>query len=205
MIGLAACLLLPTRVHAAGGETVPPRTWAFVCPGDFGFVVRAEDGWAWVFLPGVTARLEVVAGSAPARYVGGGLHLAIDGQTGTLIKVGQAPRVCRNDPQQAVWEHAKLDGVDFRAVGNEPPWVLEIRERSRAVLTTGYERTRIERALPPPSNDPATRSSRWDGGDLQIEVTLEDCLDTMSGERSSARVVVHWQGSELRGCGRALH
>jgi uncharacterized membrane protein len=90
-------------------------------------------------------------------------------------------------------------------VGNEPPWVLELRELSRIVLITDYGANRVERPLPQPVNDHARRITRWDAGDLQIEITAESCLDSMSGESSSSRVVVYWQGQVLKGCRRPLH
>ena len=41
---------------------------------------------------------------------------------------GETIRGCTEDRYESIWEDAKLSGVDFRAVGNEPGWVLEIRD-----------------------------------------------------------------------------
>jgi putative lipoprotein len=176
-----------------------------MCPDASSYVVRATDPEAWVFRGGSSLRLIAVPGAKPSRYAQDGVQLVIDGETGVLSEPGKDAMTCRNDPRRAVWEHAKLGGVDFRGVGNEPPWVLEMRERSRFVLITGYGANRIERQLPPPINDNARKTTRWDAGDLQIEITAEVCHDTMSGEEFSSRVVVAWQGKVFKGCGRPLH
>jgi uncharacterized membrane protein len=141
----------------------------------------------------------------PMRYEHGDVRLAIEGDHGMLSEPGKETFTCRNDRRQAIWEHAKLDGVDFRGIGNEPPWVLELREMSRIVLITEYGANRIERSLPQPVNDKTSKMTRWDAGDLQIEITAELCHDTMSGESFDSRVVIHWQRQVLRGCGRPLH
>ena len=37
-----------------------------------------------------------------------------------------------------VWHEAKLRGVLFRAIGQEPGWLLEITDGSEILLVTGY-------------------------------------------------------------------
>lgn len=122
-----------------------------------------------------------------------------------LSEPGKETFTCRNNRRRAVWEHAKLDGVDFRGIGNEPPWVLELREMSRIVLIAEYGQKRVERPLPNAVTDQARKITRWDAGDLQIEISAEICHDGMSGESFGSRVVIHWQGQVLTGCGRPLH
>ena len=154
------------------------RTWVFVCPDGSSFVVRATDSEAWVFRAGsLSLRLEAVPSVMPLR----------------------------NDRRRAVWEHAKLDGVDFRGVGNEPPWILEIREMSRFLLITEYGANRIERSLPEPISDNTRNMTRWDAGDVQVEITAAICYDSMTGEAMNSRVLIYWQEKVLRGCGRPLH
>lgn len=204
-VSTTACVGAP-RVAPTGGENAAsPRTWVFMCPDETSYVVRATDREAWVFRGGSNVRLSSVPGSTPSRYTHNEIRLVIAGENGVLSEPGKEDMTCRNDPQRAVWEHAKLGGVDFRGVGNEPPWVLELREQSRIVLITDYGANRAERPLPQSVNDNARKMTRWDAGDLQIEITADMCRDTMSGEEFSSRVVVTWQGKVLKGCGRPLH
>lgn len=182
------------------------RTWVFVCPDESSFVVRATDSEAWVFRAGsLSLRLEAVPSAMPLRYGHGDIQLVIDEDNGTLSESGKQTITCRNDRRRAVWEHAKLDGVDFRGVGNEPPWILEIREMSRFLLITDYGANRIERSLPEPVSDNARNMTRWDAGDVQVEITAAICHDSMTGEAMNSRVLIHWQEKVLKGCGRPLH
>ncbi|WP_455241206.1 hypothetical protein [Petrachloros mirabilis] len=208
---LGACVLVlaglvtGNELYGVEGRTETARTWVFMCPDESSYVVRATETEAWVFRAGSTLRLHVVPDAMPLRYGQGDVQLVIEGDSGMLSEPGKETFTCRNHHRRAVWEHAKLDGVDFRGVGNEPPWVLEMREMSRIVLITEYGANRIERPLPKPINDNARKMTRWDAGNLQIEITAEICHDTMSGEEFSSRVVIYWQGKVLRGCGRPLH
>lgn len=106
---------------------------------------------------------------------------------------------------RAIWERAKLDGADFRAVGNEPGWNLEIRAGNQLLLVTDYGKSRVELPLPEPTLDPDARRTRWDAGELVLDVIGRPCRDTMSGEQFETQVLVTWEGQTLRGCGRALH
>ncbi len=49
---------------------------------------------------------------------------------------------CTYDRRASIWEHAKLSGVDFRAVGNEPGWVLEVREGDVCLLDSRAHRAK---------------------------------------------------------------
>lgn len=202
---MTACAAEQPNAHPAKDASALQQTFVFMCPDGSDYVVRATGSEAWVFRPGSGLRLKAVASAGQSRYANDQVRLAIDGENGLLSEPGKTAQSCRNDRQRAVWERAKLDGVDFRAVGNEPPWVLEIREQSRLVLITDYGANRIERSLPQPINDTTNKTTRWDAGDLQIEVSAGACAETMSGEKSESRVVVRWQGRVLSGCGRPLH
>ena len=41
-----------------------------------------------------------------------------------------------------VWHQAKLRGVSFRAIGQEPGWLLEITDGSEILLVTDYGQTK---------------------------------------------------------------
>ncbi len=179
-------------------------TYVFVCPDKTAYVVRATSVEAWVFRPEGTLRLPARKDLA-GTYSDGQFELRIDGDQAEWLAPGVTSQTCVNDRRRAIWEQAKLDGVDFRAVGNEPPWVLEIWRQSRIVLITEYGARRGEFQVPPAVEDRETRTTRWDAGDLRIEVTAGRCHDTMSGEAFESRVTLIWAGKTLHGCGRALH
>jgi len=100
---------------------------------------------------------------------------------------------------------AKLDGADFRAVGNEPGWNLVIMAGRSIILNSRLGTSRIEVPLPKSVIDNQARSARWDAGDLILEITGKPCRDTMSGEQFESTDNVTTKTATLRGCGRALH
>jgi uncharacterized membrane protein len=200
--GFLTVLLLTGAGTLVSGDAV---TYVFVCDEQTAYTVRVTGAEAWVFRPEGTLMLPVVPTRQGTKYSDGTFELRIDGQQAQLGESGNELQRCRNDSRRAVWEKAKLDGADFRAVGNEPGWNLEILEGSRIVLVADYGDSQVEQPLPEPSVDREARTTRWDAGELIVEVIGRPCRDSMSGESFESTVVVTWGEQTLRGCGRALH
>lgn len=59
------------------------------------------------------------------------------------------------------WEEAKRRGVDFRAVGDEPGWWLEIERGERIEFVTDYGATRVYTPGPEPRIDPQARGTPY--------------------------------------------
>ena len=55
---------------------------------------------------------------------------------------------CRNSPSEAPWQAARLRGIEFRAVGDDPEWSLEIDSGVAAEFSTGRGTARIVTAFP---------------------------------------------------------
>ena len=131
------------------------------------------------------------------------------GQTAAITIGGEQFVDCRNDPRAAVWEGAKLRGVSYRAIGQEPPWVLEIDRGRGFLLVTGYgdsrQRFPYVEAVTDASQRTASYSSQANGEQIRITIRGRQCRDSMSGESFSSEVEIEWRGQALRGCGRALH
>jgi uncharacterized membrane protein len=130
------------------------------------------------------------------------------GEEATLEFPGNEAKSCRNNRRQAIWEHAKLSGVDFRAVGNEPGWDMEISPDSIR-LVSDYGEQRAAFPTPAPRTDTVLSRTVYrtaSGGDtLEILLELGPCHDTMSGEAFETSVTLALGDRTLRGCGRALH
>ncbi len=116
---------------------------------------------------------------------------------------------CEHDRRASIWEHAKLNGVDFRAVGNEPGWVLEIREGERLDLSYDYGQRRLSVPVTDTSADAdkriTTLSGSADGRAMTVRLSGGGCSDTMSDETYPTRVEVEFDDRVLSGCGRPLH
>ena len=105
------------------------------------------------------------------------------------------------------WETARAQGVDFRAVGQEPGWLLDIYTADRMVLVWDYGSNRLEtpRGEPASTQEGATRYEGQSGGHTLIVTTRRaPCQDGMSGEPYPATVEVVIDGRTLNGCGRSV-
>ncbi|HSK21132.1 MAG TPA: hypothetical protein VK912_18395 [Longimicrobiales bacterium] len=109
---------------------------------------------------------------------------------------------------ETIWLDAERRGVTFRAVGQEPGWLLEFGPEGQLRLVTDYGAR--ERILPIPA--PVVDSISWTTTyrvvapdvDLTIDIRDQPCADTMSGERFPATVTVVLNRMQYSGCGRAL-
>ncbi len=191
-------------------ETPASRVMVLRCDDGLGFVAELGPGSAWLFLPGGTVELARVANGREQRFEGAGHRFQAQGEEARLWTPDHRDHgTCRNDRRRVPWERAKLDGVDFRAVGNEPGWSLEIREGASILLVTDYGARRGLFSDPRLETDPATRRSRFtarrDGERLEVILEPGPCADTMADETYETRVTVILDGRTLRGCGQALH
>lgn len=188
--------------------TAPDTTLVYECEGGFSFVTAIRRDTAWAFLPSGTTPLPHVPAASGARYSDGSVVLWSHGDQATIELPSGPARMCRNDRARAIWEHAKLSGVDFRAVGNEPGWHVEIAADSIRLVTDYGARSRVI-PTPEPRTDTITGRTVYravtDGDPVEILLELAPCRDTMSGERFETTVAVLLEGRTLRGCGRALH
>ena len=103
------------------------------------------------------------------------------------------------------WADAQSRGIDFRAVGNEPGWYLEVdRERIRLLYAYGEQQATVPATPPTVEGDVTTFASTANGRTLRAVVTPGPCSDGMSDLTYPLAVVVTIDGMELRGCGRWL-
>ena len=110
---LGACATAPSKKPTASSFQTTAQTFVFACSDSFEFVARTDNKEAWLFLPSGTMQLPYTeAGS----YRNDQTHFQIDGQEASLENSGVKHLGCKNDRRQAIWEHAKLNGADYRAV-----------------------------------------------------------------------------------------
>lgn len=115
-----------------------------------------------------------------------------------------------NDVQSALaqmpaWDGARAAGVDFRAVGQEPGWIVDIYTQDRIVLLLDYGEALIELPRPEPTypaEGATLYETRGGGHTARISIRRAPCEDAMSGEPYPATVEVLIDGRTLRGCGR---
>jgi heat shock protein HslJ/uncharacterized membrane protein len=97
---------------------------------------------------------------------------------------------------------------DFRAVGQEPGWQLEIRKGSEMRLT--YDNGKGSAVTPAPrtrldaQTGTRTLHAQTEANDLRVEIVPVACSDSMSGRGFTSTVTVTLNGRTFRGCGEGL-
>ena len=98
--------------------------------------------------------------------------------------------------------------TDFRAVGQEPGWLLEIRNGREIRLITDYGADTAVTPVPPAGTDSATGARTYHAvtgaHDLQVLIQPAACTDAMSGEPYETTVTVTLDGRANHGCGGPL-
>jgi heat shock protein HslJ/uncharacterized membrane protein len=122
-------------------------------------------------------------------------------------------RLIEIDSERAL---APWDGVffelardrDFRALGQEPGWQLEIRKGAEMRLTYDYGAgtavTPAARVQIDATSGTRTYHAVTAANDLRVVIVPVPCADTMSGRAFAATVSVTLNGRTLRGCGEEL-
>jgi hypothetical protein len=161
-----------------------------------------------LFLPpdrGAEVYQRLDAERAGEVYANEEIRLVLSGQTASIIIDDKTYTRCEYDHAASLWEEAKLSGVDFRGMGNEPGWVIEIRDGFRYDYGSGS----VSLPISDRTTDPATAQTLYVAADerSKLEVTLNggECVDSMSGETFATSVQVKLAQRTFEGCGRALH
>lgn len=105
------------------------------------------------------------------------------------------------------WQNARERGIDFRGVGQEPGWFVEVDHEKGLRLVWDYADQQAVAAAPMrPLVEEGTTVYRATSRAHQVEVAIEQtpCSDSMSGQPFPQTVTVNVDGRALRGCGRGL-
>lgn len=112
-----------------------------------------------------------------------------------------------NLAQMPSWEGARAAGVDFRAVGQEPGWLLDIYTRGVIKVVWAYGENYAAFGVTGPTH-PQEGVQRYeansDGVALVVTIRRAPCQDAMSGEAYPSSVEVVIDGQTLNGCGRSV-
>ena len=111
------------------------------------------------------------------------------------------------DESSAPWDAARARGVDFRAIGQEPGWTLDIHDGELLRYIGDYGRDSISSAITTPSrqgNGVVEYAVSAQARALHVVILEAACQDAMSGAVFTHTVTIHIDKQELRGCGRRL-
>jgi len=185
------------------------QTFVFECDDGFHFTARTAENTVWLFLPGQAVQLPRVRSESGTRYASSELSFWSQGEAALLKTKSGSNRNCQSNAAQAVWEHAKLDGVDFRATGNEPGWDMEITLGDEIVLVTDYGQSSYRFKTPEPDMDQTARKTTYTAHEGQqrliVELEGKPCLDSLRDQSFEITVAVKLDERQFHGCGKALH
>lgn len=177
------------------------RFTAWVAPDSMDVWLPAAVGRPPVRIP----RVEAASG---ARYEGEGVEVWTREREATLRIDGTDHSPCELDSQASTWEDARLRGVSFRGVGNEPGWLVEIRADGSARLVLDYGERELMISAADVSREESDLQTVYravtDSHEVEVTIEAEWCPDTMSDETFDHTVAVTVGDRSYRGCGRWL-
>jgi uncharacterized membrane protein/membrane-bound inhibitor of C-type lysozyme len=181
------------------------KTMVYDCNG-YDFIARLGPGEMAVWLPDRYVILSQVRSASGTKYVEGDIEFWSKGDEAMVTVGDQQHFNCTLVPWRVPWEDARRRGVEFRAVGNEPGWSLEIQGEKHLLFLGDYGMQRV--ALPNPGVQTQGNVRRYhaitESVELQLEIVQQSCFDSMSGEPFPNQVTVTLDGDIFYGCGRDL-
>jgi putative lipoprotein len=204
---LAACNQPPASDEERAGATGAPPVQTpivarFQCDGALVTATFYGDR-VTLEMPNRNVTLPHVVAASGARYSDGVATFWNKGSEAMLELDGRS-RSCRivRDP----WQEARGRGIDFRAVGQEPGWYLEIDNGKSMRLVYDYAEREAMTPVPQPVSrqGSTTYDATTEAHRLRVILDERSCSDAMSGESFPRAVTVEIDGRSLRGCGRPL-
>ena len=186
-------------------EKVKAQTLYYECTKQ-GFLVKTDGEEAIVFLKTSSRNLKQVPSASGLKYEGNGISFWSKGTEATIIVGKTVYKGCQSNPKKAPWVDAKNRGVDFRGVGNEPGWHIEIDTKKAMSFVYDYGNKQASTPIPraESSGNRTTYHARTEANDLKVMIDSYPCADTMSGEQFSSKVTIEFNGEQFAGCGKWL-
>ena len=211
-LSLAACSgSNPIQVFSAeqGGFQPDERplatTLVYDCNG-YDFTARLGPGEMAVWLPDRYVVLSQVRSASGILYEEGDIAFWSKGSEAMLTVAEQSYLNCQLQPERVPWEDARRRGVDFRAVGNEPGWHLEIQSGRQLLFVSAYgaEKSLVQDPYEETTDGVHTYTGMSGSHALKVDIVEQPCVDTMSGQQFPTRVTVTFNNTHYEGCGQNL-
>lgn len=182
------------------------NVFVYDCADTLQFTAYVTEDSTWLFLSDTTLKVLPVSSGSGARYEGNAYLFWSKDEEAILQKPQGSFMICQTLPQEKSWKAAKLRGVDFRALGQEPGWHLEIKNGEQIRYIGNYGQDTVTTAFPDPQKEEQEMVYRAETENYELEVEISDelCTDSMSGFEFPFTVSVTLDGKSLKGCGRDL-
>jgi len=187
----------------------PAQTYVYECSDAYTFTINIGDNQAQLFLPVKNITLAHAFSIPGAKFNTGETTLWVKDDIARLEIDSVMHENCYNNPAKAVWVHAKFNGVDFRALGNQPSWILEIVKGENIIFADyNHKISRYMFDSPEPEIDSAAVQTVFKVNNkehaLLVIITGTPCQDSVSGELFYFNVTVRLDDKLFKGCGKSL-
>lgn len=182
------------------------NVFVYRCGDSLQITAHVTQDSSWLFLPDTTIKVLPVESGSGARFEGSSYIYWKKGNEALLQKPAGPLMSCKAIPQKRSWKAAKLRGVDFRALGQEPGWILEITEgeQIKYVGNYGEDTVRVPAVDPQKEEQRTFYQAKTEDHKLEVEVIDKRCTDSMSGFVHPYTVSITVNGETYNGCGRNL-
>jgi membrane-bound inhibitor of C-type lysozyme/uncharacterized membrane protein len=180
-------------------------TLVYDCNG-FDFIARVGPGEIALWLPDQYLILSQVRSASGTLYEEGDISFWSKGEEAMLTLGADIHQNCQLQPSRVPWEDARRRGVDFRAIGNEPGWYIEIQSGRQLlfVYDFGMQRLLVPDPGPQITGNKRVHESVSGSQMFRVEIVDETCVDTMSDERFPEQVTIIHGNTHYQGCGQSL-
>lgn len=130
-----------------------------------------------------------------------------DGDQATVTLDDEPPRTCTATDQVSPWDEAAERSIGFRAIGQEPGWLLELGSGDRPALSAQLDygaRTLEVGQVERKPGASGFEGETADGTTVVLEIERSACADPMSGERFEATARLRVDEQVYEGCGAFL-
>lgn len=121
-----------------------------------------------------------------------------------VLTTDSAAQILFRRQEAANLQDARARGVDFRGVGQEPAWVVELNEGEKITAVLDYGATTLELPAPPAesaADGTAIYDASTDTDHLVLTIKGKTCVDAMSGESHPLTVDLMVNDKPYHGCG----
>lgn len=196
-------------MHIGRVNQTQVQAYVYECPDNYSFTVGIQDNIARIYFPDRTLELPHAFSFTGAKFSARQATLWIkDAQARLEIETVMHDE-CINNPGRASWESAKLNGVGFRALGNQSSWILEILQGNTVIFADyNYQIKKYIFTNADTEIDKAAGKSIYKANNdehrISIILTGKPCQNIISGESFDFSVKVILDNKSYTGCGRSL-
>ena len=160
---------------------------------------------------GQRLELPAIDSATGTRYADdqGNEMLIKDDGSGVLVLSGEQRRDCVRSDRASPWDLAADNGVTYRAVGQEPGWLVEVTagegdESATLTAHLDYGQRLLEVLDLERDGEENFSGSTATGAQVELAIQERECVDTMSGERFRTAASLVVDGQQYEGCGSWL-